>query len=50
MNSFDKVTQSPGQVYDYINGHFGLPGLIVAGVMIVLAVVGVCIAFDRGRR
>lgn len=49
MDSLDAISRSPGQAYDYIEGHFGLPGLIVAGVMIVLAVVSICIAFDRRR-
>jgi hypothetical protein len=49
MNTFDKVASTPGQVYDYINGHYGLPGLIVAGVLLVVGVVGIFIALDRRK-
>ena len=42
-----QVTSYPGQVYDYVYGNFGLTGLIVAGVAIVVGVVGVFIGLDR---
>ena len=45
----NKYTQMPGQAYDYIYTHYGTPGLIVAGVAIVLAVVGVFIWLDRRK-
>src|SRR5262245_51549985 len=48
-SSLDKVASSPGQAYDYINSHYGLPGLIVAGVLIVVAIVGLMIALDRRK-
>jgi hypothetical protein len=49
MDTIDKVASSPGQLYDYINGNYGLPGLIVAGVIIVVGVVGIFIALDRRK-
>ena len=48
-SSLDKVASSPGQAYDYINSNYGLPGLIVAGVLIVVAIVGIMIALDRRK-
>jgi hypothetical protein len=45
----DKYSQMPGQAYDYIYNNYGTPGLIVAGVAIVLAVVGVFIWLDRRK-
>ena len=49
MDTLDKVASSPGQVYDYVHGNCGLPGLIVAGVVIVVGVIGVFIALDRRK-
>jgi hypothetical protein len=49
MDALNKVASSPGQAYDYINGHYGLPGLIVAGVLIVVGVVSLFIAMDRRK-
>jgi hypothetical protein len=43
------ITSAPGQAYDYIYGHYGTVGLIVAGVAIVVAIVGLFIWFDRRR-
>ncbi len=46
MNS---ITNYPGQAYDYVYGHYGLTGLIVAGVGLVVAVVSIMVWFDRRR-
>jgi len=48
-SSLDKVASSPGQAYDYINSNYGLPGLIVAGVLLVVCIVGIMIALDRRK-
>jgi hypothetical protein len=48
-SSMDKVASSPGQAYDYINSNYGLPGLIVAGVLLVVFIVGIMIALDRRK-
>lgn len=45
----DRITSFPGYAYDYIYGNYGMVGLIVAGVGIVVAVVGVFIWFDRRK-
>ena len=45
----DKFTSYPDQAYDYIYGHYGTVGLIVVGVGLVVAVVGLLIWFDRSR-
>ena len=49
MDSLNAITSSPGKAYDYIYAHFGLTGLIVAGVLVVVAIVGFFIAMDRRR-
>jgi len=46
----NRITNYPGQAYDYINGNYGLTGLIVAGVGIVVAVICLMVWFDRARR
>jgi hypothetical protein len=45
----DKFTSMPGQAYDYVYFHYGTVGLIVCGVGIVVAIVGVFIWFDRSK-
>jgi hypothetical protein len=45
----DKFTSYPDQAYDYIYGNYGTVGLIVVGVGLVVAVVGLFIWFDRSR-
>ncbi len=47
MNS---ISNYPGQAYDYVNGHYGLTGLIIAGVGVVVAIICVMVWFDRARR
>ena len=47
MNS---VSDYPSQAYDYIYANFGLTGLIVAGVGIVVAGVSMMVWFDRARK
>ena len=49
MDIINKITSSPGQAYDYIQSNYGLTGLIVAGVVVVVAIVGIFIAFDRRK-
>jgi hypothetical protein len=44
-----EITSYPGQAYDYVYGNFGLTGLIVAGVAIVVAGVSMMIWFDRRK-
>ena len=43
------VASYPGQAYDYIYTNFGLTGLIIAGVAIVVAVVSMMVWFDRRK-
>ena len=43
------VASYPGQAYDYIYGNFGLTGLIIAGVAVVVAGVSGMIWFDRRK-
>lgn len=45
----DQITSFPGYVYDYIYGNYGTIGLIVAGVGIVVGIVGVFIWWDRRK-
>jgi hypothetical protein len=45
----NEVLSKPVQAYDYIYLHYGTVGLIVAGLMIVVAVVSLCIWFDRRK-
>jgi hypothetical protein len=46
MNS---IGNYPEQMYDYVYGHYGLTGLIVAGVGVVVAFVSVMVWFDRRK-
>jgi hypothetical protein len=46
MNSIGKY---PEQIYDYIYGNYGMIGLIVAGVGVVVAFISVMVWFDRRR-
>lgn len=43
------ITSYPGQVYDYVYGNFGLTGLIVGGVGIVVAAICGMTWFDRRK-
>ena len=45
----NKFASYPEQAYDYIYGHYGMIGLIVAGVGIVVAGVSLMIWFDRRK-
>lgn len=47
MNS---ISNYPSQAYDYVHGHYGLTGLIVVGVGLVVAVISVMVWFDRARK
>lgn len=47
--AMDKITSFPGQAYDYIYGNYGTVGVIIAGVVIVVFVVGVLVWFDRRK-
>lgn len=47
--AMDQILSMPGQAYDYVYGQHGTVGLIVVGVMIVVAVVSVLIWFDRRK-
>ena len=49
MDSLNAITSSPGKAYDYIYNNFGLTGLIVTGVVVVVAIVGFFIAMDRRK-
>ena len=44
-----EISSYPSQAYDYIYGHYGLTGLIVAGVAIVVAGVSMMVWFDRRK-
>ena len=46
MNS---VLSYPGQAYDYIHGQFGLIGVIIAGVVMVVGFVSLLIWGDRRK-
>jgi hypothetical protein len=39
----------PGQAYDYVYGNFGSIGLMIAGVVIVVGIVGALVWFDRRK-
>jgi hypothetical protein len=43
------LTSLPGQAYDYVFGNFGTVGLVIAGVMIVVGIVGALVWFDRRK-
>lgn len=43
------LTSLPGQAYNYVYGNYGTVGLIVAGLMIVVAIVGTLVWFDRRK-
>lgn len=45
----EQITSFPGQAYDYIYGNYGTVGLIITGVMIVVAIVSGMIWFDRRK-
>ena len=45
----NEITSLPSRVYDHINSQYGTVGLIVAGVIIVVAIVSVFIWFDRRK-
>lgn len=45
----DSIFSYPEQAYDYVNGRYGTIGLIVAGLLIVVAAVGVFIWLDRRK-
>ena len=47
--TMQEFTSYPAQAYDYVYGNFGLTGLIVAGVAIVVAAVSMMIWFDRRK-
>jgi hypothetical protein len=45
----DRISSYPSQAYDYVNGNYGTVGLIVAGVLIVVAVISIMVWFDRRK-
>jgi hypothetical protein len=45
----DTIISYPGMAYDYIYGNYGVVGLIVAGVAIVVAIVSLLIWLDRRK-
>jgi len=45
----DDITSFPGRAYDYIHYQYGTVGLIVTGVMVVVAIVSLFIWFDRRK-
>ncbi|HKB03199.1 MAG TPA: hypothetical protein VKD90_13315 [Gemmataceae bacterium] len=45
----DQISSFPGKMYDYIYGQYGTVGLIVAGVVIVIAIISVMIWLDRRK-
>jgi hypothetical protein len=47
--TMSEITSYPGQAYDYIDHNYGLTGLIVAGVMIVVGIVSMMVWFDRRK-
>jgi hypothetical protein len=47
--TMSELTSYPAQAYDYVYGNFGLTGLIVAGVGIVVAIVSMMVWFDRRK-
>jgi hypothetical protein len=44
-----EISAYPGQAYDYIYTNFGLTGLIIAGVAVVVAGVSMMVWFDRRK-
>lgn len=45
----DSVKSIPSDAYNYVYGQYGTVGVIVAGVVIVVAVVGVLTWLDRRK-
>lgn len=45
----DQIISLPEHAYDYVYGQYGTIGLIVASLMIVVAIVGVFIWWDRRK-
>ena len=45
----NSLTSLSGRGYDYIHGQYGLSGLIAAGVIVVVALIGIFIWFDRRK-
>jgi hypothetical protein len=45
----DQIISLPGQAYDYVYGHYGTIGLIIAGLLIVVTIVSVMVWFDRRK-
>ena len=45
----DDLTAMPGRAFRYVEAQYGTVGLIVAGLMIVVAVIAVFIWFDRRK-
>lgn len=45
----DSIIAFPGRAYDYVQGQYGTVGLIVVGVMIVVAIVGFFVWLDRRK-
>jgi hypothetical protein len=45
----NNLTSLPGQAYDYVYGSYGNVGLIVGGVVVVVAIVSVLVWLDRRK-
>jgi hypothetical protein len=45
----DELVAMPGKAYDYVYGQYGTVGLIVTGVVIVVAIVSVMVWLDRRK-
>jgi hypothetical protein len=45
----DRLTSSPGNAYDYVYSNFGMIGVIVAGLLVVVGAISVVFYFDRRK-
>ena len=45
----DSIISFPGRAYDYIDSQYGQVGLIIAGLLIVVAIVSLMIWMDRRK-
>jgi hypothetical protein len=45
----DSLSSAPGNAYDYIYGQFGMIGVIVAGLVLLVSCLTVVFWFDRRK-
>jgi hypothetical protein len=45
----DQLSSGPGQAYDYIHAQYGMVGVIVAALLLVVGLLSVVFWYDRRR-